>query len=263
MRAATFLACLLLGACNDDIPPDVASDTAVGTDTAATTDASGAETADAAAADAAEVKVFCVVSQCPEDKDPCTTATCDANEKCSQSTNGLACDDGKACTTADTCKASGCAGEATNCDDGKPCSLDACDAATGECAYTAGTGACDDKNKCSTGDTCLQFECVPGKSPACDDGNACTDNFCDGETGNCKNPPHTDACKDDNPCTIGDACKDAKCMPGAKVLECDDKNQCTIDTCDDGSTDGNCNHTFEKDGTLCGPDNICVEGACK
>ncbi|MSQ84243.1 MAG: hypothetical protein EXR77_15390 [Myxococcales bacterium] len=65
----------------------------------------------------------------------------------------------------------------------------------------------------------------------CDDGNPCTTDSCNTD-GSCKNvvPPGA-GCEDGDACTGSDKCIDGKCVGGGK-LDCDDKNSCTIDSCD-------------------------------
>jgi len=58
----------------------------------------------------------------------------------------------------------------------------------------------------------------------CDDGNPCTDDFCD--AGSCSNPAYD--CDDDDACTT-DHCQDGWCI--SEPLVCNDNNACTIDSC--------------------------------
>src|SRR5436309_6034185 len=68
--------------------------------------------------------------------------------------NTLSCNDGNACTTADTCAGGACVGgPALNCDDSNVCTTDSCDPATG-CMNTANSSPCDDSDDCTTADTC-------------------------------------------------------------------------------------------------------------
>lgn len=62
----------------------------------------------------------------------------------------------------------------------------------------------------------------------CDDGNACTADTCDPETGDCVYTPIV--CNDGNSCT-SDAC-DPETGCTHEAVDCDDGNECTIDTCD-------------------------------
>ncbi len=110
------------------------------------------------------------------------------------------CEDGAPCTQQDACASGKCvAGAAKACDDKISCTKDSCDAKTGGCLFEVIVGCgeycetdpqCDDKNPCTT-DTCAKNKCVwVGNSLPCNDGDSCT---------------------------MGDACKGAKCQAGAAV----------------------------------------------
>ena len=144
-----------------------------------------------------------------DDKDPCTTDSCDPftgcvhspasdavctddGNKCTQdlckdgtcqhpqANDGTACaDDGQACTL-DQCKVGVCVhtpADGLPCtDDGKPCTDDVCKA--GACTHTNGSGACEDGNQCTAGDTCMNGTCLPGPQKSCNDNNPCTTDSC-------------------------------------------------------------------------------------
>jgi hypothetical protein len=70
-----------------------------------------------------------------------------------------------------------------NCDDGVGCTVDACDALLG-CSNTPDDSACNDGNVCNGEETCdPDADCQDGEPLNCDDGNACTADSCDPETG--------------------------------------------------------------------------------
>jgi CSLREA domain-containing protein len=127
---------------------------------------------------------------------------------------------------------------------------------------------CDDGNPFG-GDCCsatCQLEVVT--SPCTDDGDVCTDDFCDG-AGSCTHPHNAAPCSDGNPCTMGDLCSGGTCIAGPPVLcgpchvcdgtlgctattgnTCDDGNACTAgDTCADGACTGS--------GVTCDPCEVC------
>jgi hypothetical protein len=146
--------------------------------------------------------------------------------------------------------------------DGDPCTLD-CDEAKDQCAHTAqpAGSVCDDGDACTTGETCSAAGCK-GTAVTCDDKNTCTADSCDKAKG-CQFVATTGGCNaDDNACTVGDACKDGKCVAGA-AKDCDDNNVCTKDGCDPTSgctnkpADGSCN---DKD--ACTKDDACDAGKC-
>jgi hypothetical protein len=75
------------------------------------------------------------------DKNPCTTDSCDPSTGCVHANNTNSCNDGNACTTGDTCASGMCVGGVPlNCDDGNCCTIDSCSPATG-CAHVANTAA--------------------------------------------------------------------------------------------------------------------------
>jgi hypothetical protein len=116
----------------------------------------------------------------------------------------------------------------------------------------------------------------------CDDGDACTDDSCDPQTGQCVHAPHD--CDDNDPCTIDfchpqfgcfhapvvcdddDLCTTDACNPQTGECEfipidCDDNNPCTVDSCEAGE----CLHTSIQcdDGDACTVD-LCdpMTGEC-
>jgi hypothetical protein len=165
-----------------------------------------------------------------------TAADCATGESCSVN---------KACVPA-VCTGAACAGSggglawfacttsgdgyeaAQGCDDGNPCTTDTCDA-KGGCQHLPASATCTDGTACTAGDACAGGTCK-GTAVNCDDGKPCTADSCDGATG-CVNLPAAATCEDGDACTSGEACKAGQCAGGeAKV--CDDKDACTIDSCD-------------------------------
>lgn len=125
--------------------------------------------------------------------------------------------------------------------------------------------------------------------PDCEDGNGCTEDRFDLDTGICVHEVARLACDDFNACTINDACVEGICLGEAFVcndgdictddvcdpeqgclhlprLECDDGNPCTRDFCD--ATAG-CRHEDLEDGTPCDDfeqctvADICLLGVCR
>jgi hypothetical protein len=169
--------------------------------------------------------------------------------------NTLACEDGSVCTTGDTCKDGACkGGPYISCDDGNACTIDGCQPKTG-CTHTNSTASCDDKNACTTGDHCADGKCLSGSTLVCDDKNPCTSDSCDPAKG-CVFANNTLPCDDGSACTAGDTCAAGKCVGGAAVT-CDDKNPCTVDTCDPVK---GCVYTARADGTACDDGNACTTG---
>jgi len=123
------------------------------------------------------------------------------------------------------------------CDDENECTVDSCAGAEG-CQYENLNGTnCDDLDVCSVTDHCEEGICV-GTKVACDDGNGCTDDYCDGLSG-CVFEPNYEPCDDGDPCTIGDICGGGVCA-GTQV-EC----QCQADSdCQQFEDQDKCNGTL-------------------
>ncbi len=122
---------------------------------------------------------------------PCKTSACDPlTGKCVAKplVDGVACDDGNACTKVDACKSGICGDGKPPCDDDEPCTMDTCDPAKGCTHQLNQSGPCDDGDPCTKGDQCVGGKCKPGPASACDDGNPCTLDTCD-DKGACAHPP--------------------------------------------------------------------------
>ncbi|MBM4342336.1 MAG: hypothetical protein FJ100_03040 [Deltaproteobacteria bacterium] len=199
-----------------------------------------------------------------DDKNPCTSDSCDAKTGCANapSADAAACDDANACTTGDACAAGKCTGKATDCDDKNPCTKDSCDLSTGCTASNNDAAPCNDDNTCTLDDKCTAGVCS-GKGKVCeDDGNPCTDEKCANNT--CSSVANGDPCDDGNPCTQKDVCKDKACG-GGEDIKCDDKNPCTDDLCDK-TTNGTCKFTNNtatcSDDSACTTKDVCQSGVC-
>lgn len=212
---------------------------------------------------------------------------------------GRSCDDGDPCTYDDRCDQEGdCAGEPYSCSDGRACTEDACDG-FGDCIYTVvegkclidgnclddgdlaphntclscdateqptswvllSSGACDDGDPCTLGDSCSEGGCVPGAELlVCDDDNPCTDDTCSAG-GGCVFSYNLDGCDDGNPCTGPDVCTLGECA--GRPIDCDDDNPCTSDSC---TVEAGCTHTAIPaecdDDNICTLGDRCVQGEC-
>ncbi len=201
---------------------------------------------------------------------------------------GAPCDDGDLCTD-NVCEAGSCVvDEATDCSNlDDECVTGVCDPATGSCEavnVADGTG-CDlnDGDVCTVG-SCSAGSCV-SQPLVCDDGNACTVDFCDPVTGcgstpldcsdgdactidscdpdsGCVNTPID--CDDSDACTVNSCDSDIGCV--SEPVDCDDSNECTVNTCDSAT---GCESTNVTDGTACTFDDglpctagVCLDGAC-
>ncbi len=195
-----------------------------------------------------------------DDKNPCTTDSCDPKNGCSHTNNDKVCDDGDACTDKDTCQGGKCVGTNSQCVDNNPCTDDGCDP-SGGCKYTHNTAPCDDSNPCTEKDTCSGGQCAPGKTKVCDDKNPCTDDSCDPKAG-CKSVnDDKNICSDGDACTTYDKCKSGTCSGSTK--SCNDGNSCTDDSCDPKT---GCKSTANSapcsDGDACTLGDKCANKAC-
>ena len=122
----------------------------------------------------------------------------------------------------------------------------------------ASAATCADTNPCNGTEQCLNLACVPGAPLSCDDGNPCTDDGCDPNTG-CFHTNNTGPCDDGNPCTTADTCQSGTCIgvAGGDGNACNDGNGCTLgDVC----LGGVCAGSAAPDGTLCTDGNPCTTG---
>jgi hypothetical protein len=194
------------------------------------------------------------------DDNGCTDDTCDPAIGCSHINNVAPCDDGNACTGNDSCSGGSCKGGTdVDCNDANPCTADSCSPANG-CVYQLLTSACDDGDNCTGPDLCKLGECV-GQALDCDDNNPCTDELCQPGVG-CVFTNNQAACDDGNQCTLNDTCNAGTCQ-GGPLLNCNDDNVCTTDTC--GPATG-CIYTFNDapctDGDICTIEDQCSLGEC-
>ena len=128
----------------------------------------------------------------------------------------------------------------TDCDDSVSCTVDTC--ANGACQWEIASdvcfinGACREVGDISGCNTCAPTLSPTGWSPA----------------------PNGTVCEDSEPCTDVGFCASGMCQ--TEPSSCDDKNDCTADSCD--PTAG-CVHTLESSGTPCSTGSACyLEGSC-
>ncbi|NOZ01723.1 MAG: hypothetical protein GXP54_07520 [Deltaproteobacteria bacterium] len=174
-----------------------------------------------------------------DDKNPCTTDTCDAGLGCVHEHKEGPCDDGDECTVGDVCVDGTCVAgnDSPDCDDSNPCTIDSCDPEKG---------------------------CVHDEDPetACDDNNECTLDTCDAQSG-CAHDPVEGPCEDGDLCTLGDFCDGGECKTGDETPVCEDDNECTADSCNPlvgcihANVPGECD-----DNESCTVDDVCLGGVC-
>jgi len=157
---------------------------------------------------------------------PCWTYTCAKKSGCAATlfVEGASCDDNNPCTYSDTCLISEgqelCTGEPLPIDDANPCTDDAC--VEGVVSHTAIDGiVCGGDSACFAQGLCVDGACEAPPAVDCDDGDPCTIDACDPETGGCITTPAEDAtaCDDEDPCTENDACSAGACA-GTDLATC-------------------------------------------
>lgn len=219
-------------------------------------------------------------------------------------TNNSGCDDGNPCSAVSWCWSGKClGGNLTSCDDGNICTDDVCSSKTGKCESSNNQSSCNDGDLCTAGDVCTAGKCVSGAKKVCNDNNKCTADSCDAKYAKCVFTPivgcggycatakdctddtnpcrfpychssvkkcywtsekNNTLCDDGTKCTAISYCSGGKCI-GANKKVCDDKETCTIDSCDPKTADcvfspktgGACS-----DGTNCTVSDVCAQGKC-
>jgi len=77
------------------------------------------------------------------------------------------------------------------------------------CIHSNNSAACDDENLCTVGDECAGGLCQPGTDVYdCEDGDSCTDNWCDLQLGECQQQGLANA----TPCGEGKWCWNGDCV---------------------------------------------------
>jgi MYXO-CTERM domain-containing protein len=156
---------------------------------------------------------------CPEDANPCTTATCDPvqGSVCGvKNDDTLKCQIDK-CHAFTQCVAGVCPTSALiDCNDANPCTADACDPATGCTHVPDDTASCSDGDLCTTADKCRNGVCAvtPVECLPIDDCHVAGE--CNPKTGNCDDP----RAPDETACANGKgACLSGKCELGPDAGE--------------------------------------------
>ena len=145
-----------------------------------------------------------------------------------------------------------------------PCRTKKCETATGKClVLDINEGQpCDDKSLCTVDAKCAGGDCVGASQVTCSTANLCTNAVCVFGKG-CTEIPNNRPCEDGEVCTVGDQCGGGACVSGAWD-PCDDKKDCTQDTCEKGV---GCHHadltgTGCEDGDACTVGDNCDAGTC-
>ncbi len=205
---------------------------------------------------------------CPDSEGPdapCLEAACDPETGAcgfAEANEEGPCNNDDLCTVTDYCENGECLGGSNvNCNDGNVCTDDSCHPDSG-CVNEANTLPCSDGNACTLGDICDGGNCVGDMVIDCDDGNPCSDDSCDPDSG-CVHTDNLAICSDGNACTLGDECLGGSCQPGG-ALNCNDDNVCTDDHCDPalGCTYSD-NSQPCSDVNACTLSDVCSEGICQ
>jgi hypothetical protein len=171
---------------------------------------------------------------------------------CVQDSDCAPFEDGDLCNGTLICVEDACEvdpGTVVSCDTSSDtdCRINLCRPRTGECHMTDqpdGT-ACEDGSLCTYDDFCMTGLCT-GTAYLCDDGNFCTDDWCEPDLG-CVISFNNAPCDDGNPCTEGDQCADGQCVSGNNTCQCQQDGDCL---------------PFE-DGDLCNGTLVCVANECQ
>ncbi len=278
----TLAVALLVGACTTDqldTGPVVQSDTDKTSDVDNVVGVDGSEeevTGECPEPPCVECKESADCDDAFADLGPCEVALC-VDDMCTRrpKIEGAPCEDGDPCTLGDHCTVAAggrldCRAGSGGCSDDDVCNgEEACDPTEG--CIEGEPLECDDSDACTT-DTCDPVNgCVHGPSGVegccsgdadCDDQNTCTDDRCNVDGFSCVNEAIDGDCDDGDACTAEDTCDAGICV-GAKTVDCDDRQPCTVDSCDaetgcmNRPSDGPCD-----DGNACTTEDSCVEGRC-
>jgi cysteine-rich repeat protein len=117
------------------------------------------------------------------------------------------------------------------CDDGNTVDGDCCAA---DCTFEASGSFCDDDLFCTTGETCDGAGNCGGAAPdTCNDGVGCTADVCEEASEQCTNTPDDAACDDGLFCNGTETCDPFLDCQAGTVVDCDDKDLCTDDSCNE------------------------------
>lgn len=167
------------------------------------------------------------------------------------------CSDGVYCNGVEQCVRGWCVPpEAVACDDGLDCTWDECNEDLKTCVFTPDDARCDDGDPCTGVERCVSTAresggCVAGRALICDDGQDCTDDYCDSADGACHVRLHDGD---------GDTHGDRRCFlldAGGTRIQGDDCNDADPEVhpgrdeiCDDG-IDNNCDRQLDVHDPLC------------
>ncbi len=189
--------------------------------------------------------VACTVDQCDETNDRCVNTP--DNGACD---NGLFCDGAETCHPLDGCQV----GTPPDCNDAVSCTADSCNEATDMCDHAPSDSVCDDGLYCNGAETCDPLnDCEAGTPPDCNDGVLCTVDACNEPTDSCDHTPTNSLCDDGAYCNGAETCDVLNgCLAGTPP-NCDDGVACTDDSCNE--MNDTCDHVPQNG--LCGNGQFC------
>jgi hypothetical protein len=185
--------------------------------------------------------------------------------------SNAACDNGLFCDGIEACDLvlGGCAPSAGSpCDDGVSCTIDACNEATNSCSNAPNDASCDNQVNCDGPEVCnVLFGCLSPAPLSCDDGIACTSDFCDLAADACAHANDDTFCQNGQFCDGVEQCDPMNgapqtgCMAGPAV-NCSDNIPCTQDACNEAtnSCDHAANNAACSNGIHCDGAETCVVG---
>ncbi|MEC9070718.1 MAG: hypothetical protein VX938_00005, partial [Myxococcota bacterium] len=223
--------------------------------------------------------VGCTLDVCDEDDDVVTHTASD--EACD---NGLFCDGVETCDATTDCQT----GTPPVTDDGVGCTADHCDEENDVITHSPEDSACDNGLFCDGAETCDPLgDCQDGTPPTIDDGvactadscdettdvvvnmaihdsceedgNPCTDTFCDGVVGCTFNILGGADCDDEDLCSVGDTCNDQGQCVGEPLCVDDDNNPCVAKECKTAAGEAWCEPSI-KTGQACFTGDPCLTG---
>ncbi len=216
----------------------------------------------------------CVAGSAPDCADAidCTVDACDENtDTCTHTPNPTVCSNGLYCDGEELCDPQlGCLdGPDPDCNDAVECTADACDEAADTCTHTPDHATCANGLFCDGVEVCdPTIGCTDGPDPDCDDGVACTIDFCEEAGSRCLHVPINGLCGNDVYCDGTEVCDPQLGCVAGPPRDCDDSVECTVDACDE--VNNTCTHTPNPttcsnelycDGEeICDPQLGCIDG---